>query len=335
MIETQAKLKARNFKFDAPVNAGCFSRNSATAAFALGDGHIHIVSGEARHTIKAHVGTVPVIKPYGDDGFLSLSDDGTLQKIAADGSHTLFADFKGAWTEHMDVHKNGSVAVAVGKHVHLWTKEGGEPRIIGPHGGTVNDICFAPDGMGLAAAHRDAVTLWAWPHFEPQSMVLPWKGAHLAVTVSADKRWIVTAMQESALHLWNVALKRDYQMRGYWTKPTKMAWSADRKWLATSGAEAVVLWPFDKMGPDGREPVQLGWSNSTLVTAVAAHPEAPVIAAGFGDGAVVMLDIHHKKAFSASAPSGHEVSALGFSPDGDSLLAGTANGGGVIFSFNG
>lgn len=329
---TEQKLKATAYNFDAPVNHGCFSNNGLACAFGLGDGHVHVVRGDQRSTIKAHTGAVPIIKPYGQDGFMTLSDDGTLKHI--DGADTLHdvADFKGAWTERMDVHDNGSIAVAVGRHVYLWTRIDAEPKVIGPHDGTVNDVHFAPDGMGLAAAHRDGVTLWAWPHFEPQPMQLPWKGAHLAVTVSADKRWIVTAMQEGALHMWNVALKRDYQMRGYWAKPTQMAWSADRKWLGTSGAESVILWPFDKGGPDGREAMQLGWSNATFVTAIAAHPDAPIMAAGFEDGAVVMLDLAQRKAFSAGVATGHAVTTLAFAPAGDSLLAGRARGGGVIFS---
>ena len=61
----------------------------------------------------------------------------------------------------MAVHANGSVAVAVNKQVHLWTRRDAEPKILGPHGGSVTDICFAPDGLGLAASHRDGVTLWA------------------------------------------------------------------------------------------------------------------------------------------------------------------------------
>ncbi|MBU6235036.1 MAG: WD40 repeat domain-containing protein [Alphaproteobacteria bacterium] len=331
-MDTQRKLKAVGYTFDAPVNALAFAEDGSAYAFGLGNGRVHIVRGEERKTIEAHSGAVPTVCGYGD-GFLTLSDDGTLKHIAADGSLKDIAKFKGVWTERMAVHKNGSFAVAVGRDVHLWTKMDAEPRILSPHNGTVNDVYFAPDGRGLAAAHRDGVTLWAWPHFEPQPMVLPWKGAHLSVTVSADKRWIVSAMQEGALHMWNVALKRDYQMRGYFGKPLSMAWSPDKKWLATSGAETVIVWPFDKAGPEGREPLQLGWSNSTLVTHVAAHPEAPVLAAGFEDGAVVMIDLIDKKAFSATAPSGHAVTALAFAPAGDSLIAGTANGGGLHMSF--
>ncbi|HEY8964228.1 MAG TPA: hypothetical protein VIN59_07190 [Alphaproteobacteria bacterium] len=332
-LSAERQLLAHGYKFDAPVNTCAFSKDSSHFAFGLGDGHIILVNTATpegdRIRVKAHHGAVPALYAYGD-GFLSLSDDGTLKTIAFDGTLKDIADFKGAWTDKVAVHdKTGAIAVANGKNIHLWTARDAEMRIIGPHPFGVNDVCFAADGMGLAAAHRDGVTLWAWPHFEPQSNHLPWKGAHLAITVSQDKKWIVTAMQEGALHMWNVSLKRDYQMRGYWTKPTKMAWSGDGKWLGSSGSETVILWPFDKQGPEGREALQLGWSNGAMVSALVGHPNQNVMAAGFEDGALLLLDIKTRKAFNLSAPSGHPVTATAFARDGFKVIAGVQNGGAI------
>lgn len=328
------QLTAHALTFDAPVNACAFNKNNTHAAFGLGDGCIKIIDAitpsNERISVDAHSGAVPKLFAYGDDAFVSLSDDGTLNTLGPDGSLDTIASFNGAWTEKMAVHDNGAVAVAVEREVHLWMTPGSDVQILGPHDSTVNDIAFAPDGLGLAVAHRDGVTLWAWPHYTPQSNHLPWKGAHLAITISPDKKWIVSAMQEGALHMWNLALKRDYQMRGYWAKPTAMTWTHDHKWLATSGAEAVILWPFDKAGPDGREAVQLGWSNGALVTCVTAHPHAPVVIAGFEDGAVSLLDVKENKTYGISAASGHAITTLSFSDDGDRLLAGSQNGGALL-----
>lgn len=333
-LNTNRQLMAHGYQFDAPVNASAFSKDGAHFAFGLGDGHVIILKSSdpegERLRVKAHAGAVPALKAYGD-GFLSLSDDGTLKAIATDGTQELIADFGGAWTEKLAVHdKTGAIAVANGKNIHLWTARGAKQRIIGPHPYSVNDLCFAADGVGLSAAHRDGVTLWSWPHYEPQSSYLEWKGAHLAITLSADKRWIVTAMQEGALHMWNIALKRDYQMRGYWTKPTKLAWSHDSKWLGSSGSEVVILWPFDKGGPEGREALQLGWSNGALVSALAGHPSAPVMAAGFEDGGLVLIDLIKRKAFNLSTPSGHVVTTCAFAGSGCKVIAGVQNGGAVF-----
>lgn len=324
-------VKFHRFRLDTPVNSACFTTDEGRAVVALGDGTLHMFGLNAPETdravIKAHSGSIPRILPYGPAHVLSVSDDGTLALTGTDGSTRIVANFKGAWVERVAVHAaSGQVAVAVDKTIHHWTKLENAPRVLGPHAGPVHDLCFMARGQNLAAAHRDGVTLWSWPHFEPQSQFLAWKGAHLAITSSADQRWVVTGTQDSTLHVWNVATKRDYQMRGYWNKPTALAWSADGRWLGTSGSETLVIWPFDKAGPDGREPITMGWSNSTFVTQVAAHPHLPIMAAGFEDGAVQLLDIYNKRTLPLEPARGHAITALTFARDHDALLIGAEDG---------
>lgn len=339
MLAVDKQLMAHAFKFDAPVNSSCFAADGEHFAFGLGDGGIVIAKTatptQDRIYVQAHTGAVPQIAAYGD-GFISLSDDGTLKTISVNGEVTLKADFGGAWTESLCVHhKTGAVAVADGRKVHLWMSYESDVYVLPAIESTVNGICFTADAKGMACAHRDGVTLWAWPHYEPQPIKMPWKGAHMAVTMSADRRWVVTAMQEGALHMWQMALKRDYQMRGYWVKPTSMAWSADGKWLGTSGAEAVILWPFDKAGPEGREALQLGWSNGTLVSAIAAHPKENIMVAGFEDGGLALVELKTKKAYNLSAASGSPITTCSFANVGGRVIAGSQNGGAVFVDLEG
>lgn len=339
MLAQDKQLLAHAFKFEAPVNSSAFSADGAHFAFGLGDGGVVIAKTDTptqdRVFVQAHTGAVPQIAAYGD-GFISLSDDGTLKIISVTGEVTLKADFSGAWTESMAVHaKTGAVAVADGRKVHVWMSYEADVYILPAHNSTINGLSFTNDGKGIACAHKDGVTLWAWPHYEPQPIELEWKGAHMAVTLSHDRRWVVSAMQEGALHMWNMALKRDYQMQGYWVRPTSMAWSADGKWLATSGADAVVLWPFDKAGPEGREALQLGWSNGSIVSQVAAHPGQPVMVAGFEDGGVALIDVRAKKAFNLSAASGSPITTCAFAGDGAKLIAGSQNGGAIFVDLEG
>ena len=89
--------------------------------------------------------------------------------------------------------------------------------------------------------------------------MLEWKGSHLDVTVSPDGRFLVTSMQENALHGWRLADARNMRMTGYPGKTRSLSWSHDGHWLATSGADACVVWPFkDKDGPMGKAPRECG-----------------------------------------------------------------------------
>ena len=61
-------------------------------------------------------------------------------------------------------------------------------------------------------------------------------------------------------------------MTGYPGKTRSLSWSHDGRWLATSGADACVVWPFkDKDGPMGKAPRECG-VRSARVTQVAFHP---------------------------------------------------------------
>ncbi|WP_204307527.1 hypothetical protein, partial [Enterobacter hormaechei] len=73
---------------------------------------------------------------------------------------------------------------------------------------------------------------------------------------------------------------------GYPGKVRSLSWSADGKWLATSGAEAAIVWPFDSTeGPMGKAPRECG-VRPARVSRVAFHPKSPVLAMGYEDGCI-------------------------------------------------
>ena len=146
---------------------------------------------------------------------------------------------------------------------------------------------FEPKGYRLAATHYNGATLW-FPKVEGAPQTLEWKGAHLDATFSPDGRFLVTSMQENALHGWRLADLRNMRMTGYPAKTRSLSWSHDGQWLATSGADAAVVWPFkDKDGPMGKAPRECG-VREARVTRVAFHPKALVVAIGYADGAVLL-----------------------------------------------
>ena len=101
-----------------------------------------------------------------------------------------------------------------------------------------------------------------------------------------DEKFLVTAMHEPALHGWRLADSRHMRMTGYPTRVKSMSWGSGGRFLATSGADMVIMWPFvGKDGPMGKEPAMLARLQAT-VPAVACHPEEDVLAAGYEDGTV-------------------------------------------------
>ena len=148
-------------------------------------------------------------------------------------------------------------------------------------------LAFSPKGMRFGVARYNGVTLH-FPAADGKPVELQWEGAHTAISFSPDGNFVVTAMQENALHGWKLADGKHMRMTGYPAKVKSLSWSAKGKWLASSGAPAAILWPFQsKDGPMGKAPMELGTRGNTMVSAVACHPTDDIVAIGYQDGMVL------------------------------------------------
>jgi WD40 repeat protein len=110
------------------------------------------------------------------------------------------------------------------------------------------------------------------------------------VTFSPDGKYIVTAMQENALHGWRLRDKGELEMSGYPAKIKSFAWIGDAPHLATSGANEAIYWLFDgKDGPLGRAPICVADGGKQIATCVQALSEENAVFAGFCNGAVLFV----------------------------------------------
>ena len=102
-------------------------------------------------------------------------------------------------------------------------------------------------GLRLAVAGYGGATL-VWPGTESPPVKLAWAGAHMGASFSPDGRYLMTVMQENALHGWRLEDAQDLRMSGYASKPKSLAWSAKGRWLASSGANAAIGADYRKAG---------------------------------------------------------------------------------------
>ena len=160
----------------------------------------------------------------------------------------------------------------------------------------------------------------------PQPDRLEWKGSHLGVTISPDGKFLVTCMQEPMLHGWRLADGKHMRMSGYSARVRSLSWTAGGDFLATSGSEQLILWPFEgKDGPMGRQPKILARAEAR-VAVVAGHPRQPVVAVGYADGAVRLVRIDDDALILARRPDGQPVSALGWDSCGSDTRIRHRNG---------
>jgi len=293
------------------------------AVFVLGDETMVLAPprGEAK-TLTVHGGAI-LATAVGESVIVTGGDDGKVVQTDVSGtSRTVATDPKNRWIDHVAVGPDGAVAWSAGKTAFVQGKE--LCSIDAPS--TVGGLAFLPKGFRLAIAHYNGATLW-FPN-APQSTPekLEWKGSHLGVTVSPDGRFLVTAMQEPMLHGWRLVDRQHMRMSGYATRVMSVGWTAGGKWLATSGAPQLILWPFQtKEGPMGKQPRQLAPSQHRIAK-VACHPRQDIVATGYEDGMVLLVRIDDGAEILAKKPGDAPVSALAWSADGTLLAFGTDNG---------
>lgn len=301
-----------------------------TAALALADGSVLLVKDGAAHKAAAHPDGAVLVAAGDGDRLVTGGDDGRVAVTGPDGTVRTLAQVRGAWIDGLTLHPGGAFAFSAGRRVTARDDKGREKVFEAPS--SVRGVAFAPKGYRLAVAHYNGATLW-FPNLDAEPERLEWKGSHLDVTWSPDGRFLVTSMQENALHGWRLQPDRGHmRMSGYPAKTRSLSWSHDGAWLATSGAEAVIVWPFgSKEGPMGKPPRECGVRRAR-VSRVAFHPRSPMLAAGYDDGCILLIRLTDASELLVRRPTaGSAVTALAWDRGGRRLAFGCADGqGGVL-----
>jgi WD40 repeat protein len=251
-------------------------------------------------------------------------DDGKVVSLDAAGKASVVGqDAKHRWIDHVALGPNGAVAWSAGKSVFVDDGKAAPRCLEVPS--SIGGLAFAPKGFRLAIAHYNGASLW-FPNATIAPELLTWKGSHLNATWSPDGKFLITAMQESTLHGWRLADRRNMRMQGYATKVRSLAWTADGHWLATGGASELVLWPFQSMdGPMEKAPRTLA-PMTAPATVVACHPKEGVVAVGYEHGLVLLIGVAGGGETLVKRPGAAAVSALAWNAAGTLLAFGTEDG---------
>ncbi len=320
------------------VVGAAFDRTGAVAAFALGDGTVRLTPPHPTMewpVVEAHDGAVLAITADARPGFVTGGDDGRFLRIGPDGTVSEIARFGSKWVEHVAAFadaKSGMLACSVGKSAHLFTVAG-QPLKTLAHPSTVTGLALDGKGKRVAASHYNGCSLWFVAAKTDTPRFMEWKGSHTGVVLHPAADAVVTSMQENSLHGWRLADGQHMRMSGYPNKTESMSFTRSGKWLATSGAESIVMWPFFGGGPMGKAPTELAGGDNVTCTRVACHPQHEAVAAGFSDGLVALADINTARVLPAVPPGHGRISALAWSPDGSRLALGTETGFAALIDF--
>jgi WD40 repeat protein len=316
--------------FDAYVTSAHFDADGQ-AAFALGDGRIVWEDGAVR---PAHDGAVlaAVRHPTGP-GLITGGDDGRLVWSRRDGSEVL-AEAKGRWIDCVTAAPGASlVAFGAGREARVIDLANPAFARAFPHERSVADVALDGRARRLAVATYGGAALWYARIAEQQPVFLKWAGSHIGVLFSPDGRFLMSSMQENALHGWRLSDARDMRMGGYPAKVRSFTFLSGGRMLATAGAPGVVVWPFaGNDGPMGRQAMEIGFDETSLVTRVAAEPDGARLVAGLADGRVWACDVSGGQRGEVRVETGAPISALALGPGGR-IAWGDEDGGAGVAPF--
>ncbi|WP_417687157.1 WD40 repeat domain-containing protein [Roseibium sp.] len=312
----------------APVDADAFVIRAGFLKdipfFALGDGSVLFTEGSERRVQVHKSGLLAAELTQDGKGLVTSGDDGLIRRTNADGEAETLAERPRKWIDLIACGPSDAVAFASGRTAWVRLKDGTEKEFA--HERAVGGLAFAPKGMKLAVGRYDGATIW-WVTAQGKPQELSWKGAHLATCYSPDGKYLVTSMQENALHGWRLSDMQDMRMTGYPSKVKSWSWSVKGRYLATSGANAAIVWPFfGKTGPMGQNPLQLGARGDSLVTYVACHPKEEVAAIGYQDGMILMCRFEDNAEVLLRRSGKGPVSSMAWDDQGVRLVFGTEEG---------
>ncbi|EBU7498066.1 WD40 repeat domain-containing protein, partial [Salmonella enterica subsp. enterica serovar Typhi] len=288
--------------------------------FAMADGAIHRLD-HGHKTENAHDGLLCAAAALDGKSLISGGEDGKVVATAADGSTTTLAEIGRKWITSIAAGPQGAVTFGSGRKAFVRCADGKQKDYDHPR--SVEGVAFAPKGMRIAVARYNGATLH-FPLTEGKPTELEWDGAHTGVTFSPDGAFLVTTMQENALHGWKIADGKHMRMSGYPAKVKSLSWSAKGKWLASSGAPAAIVWPFQgKDGPMGKAPLELGTRGDAMVTSVACHPTDDIMAIGYSDGMILAARFADQKEILLRRPGKGPISSMTWDAEGRRLAFGS------------
>ncbi|WP_142417044.1 WD40 repeat domain-containing protein [Bartonella massiliensis] len=272
---------------------------------------------------EVHQGIISSHFSHDNTAIITGGEDGKVCQTTEGGHTELLSQKERKWISNVAFGPQKAFAFSSARlaFVHV----GKEQQEL-THERSIEGLAFAPKGLRLAVAHYNGVTLhWLSTQTSPTTLV--WKGAHCGVTFSPDNRYVISTMQENALHGWRLSDHQHLRMSGYPSKVKSWSWSAKGKWLATSGASAAIVWPFHtKDGPMGKAPLELGTRANALVSTVSCHPSQEIVAIGFNDGMILAAHFRDEKEILLKGYGKSAISALNWDQTGHNLTFGSENG---------
>jgi len=250
---------------------------------------------------------------------------------AADGSKLAALEGHPTAVWAVEISPDGNLAATAGYDglVKVWNLADRTVRHdLVKHKGWVRALAFSPDGSRLATAGEDgSVVLWDPVSGAEVKTIAAHDGAATCVAFSPDGKTLASGGSDAVIKLWESASGAEQaRLEGHGDAVWAVAYTPNGQTLASCGADRTVrLWTT----ADATVAATLA-GHKDWVTSLAFSADGTRLASGSLDGAIRLWDVAAQRGQEGPEVLDSSVWCVAFTPDGESLLAGTHVGPKVV-----
>ncbi len=218
------------------------------------EGTLVVADADGRERLRCHIDDFLLATAVSPDGSRLAVGGGERLVIIDLADGTVVTETPSRWCSSLAwAAHSRDLAAGDGRVVRIHTRDG-EPRwASAPLPSTVAGLAWMrSDGRRIAAAAYQGVTILE-PATDRTVEHLAAPGAIAGLAVAPNGRWVVGGSQDATLHGWKVPGGDDFQMRGFPTTVSRLAFEPSGRWMACDGGDTIALWDFSGNGPTGRE----------------------------------------------------------------------------------
>ncbi|MBL0373426.1 hypothetical protein JJB09_15430 [Rhizobium sp. KVB221] len=352
-------LLARTWQSRAAIERLFFNSDDTLLAISSADGSValarladneppdsRIVVDDRQTTIRPREGRPsPLIKTRieggqglsagGNGDFMILTANGELLRINRSGEidAKVLAD-KTPISAFDHCLRTDLTAAIVHDRLRLQSIESGQINEVDLGVTTAEIIAISDDGARIALAGTDMLAVRRTDSDCQRLHAIQLSARPLSLTWSADGRWLACGLLSGGFCLMDTETGRQVMLGDFPGPVASLGWSPPSSGFFASGAYRIAGWsmqtpPFENSATGA---LAAGRAGFVIANAIAAHPQKPLVAAGYANGRIAVARIGSSEELTIRNAGG-PVTVLRWSADGRHLAAGDVLGSAAVITF--